>query len=151
MDDELVERALDLYRDAAWILHRQGIPVWQELDLTMAQARMLFALTDKGPMPIGRLARQLSVGLPAASSLVDRLVEQRLAERREDEQDRRRTLAGASAAGEALVHRLRQGNREVLRSLLERLEPVRLEALVSGLEALVERAEQERVAVGAEV
>ena len=151
MSGELVERALDLYRDAAGILHRQGLPVWREMDLTMAPARPLFALTDGGPMPLGRVARQLGVGLPAASSLVDRLVEQGLAERREDEQDRRRTLAGASAAGEALVHRLRQGNREVLRSLLERLEPVRLEALVSGLRALVETAEQERVALRAEV
>lgn len=140
MDDELVARGLDLYRDTVRALHHRGFPFWREVELSMAQLRALFALVDGGPMPIGRLARELGIGLPAASSLVDRLVEQRFVTRREDLLDRRRTLAGASEAGELLAQRLRQGSREALGRWLQRMPRERLAALVSGLEALAEVA-----------
>ncbi len=112
MGDDLVERGLDLYKDATRALHERGAPTWYEVELSMAQIRALF-------------------------TLVDRLVEQGLAGRREDALDRRRTLAQPTEAGEALAQRLRQGSREALRSWLERMAPADLEALVRGLEALV--------------
>lgn len=152
MDRELIERGLELYRDTCRALHHQGFPIWREVELSMAQLRALFALVDGGPMPIGRLARELGIGLPAASSLVDRLVDQGFVVRREDLIDRRRTLAGVSEAGEQLAQRLRQGSREALMRWLLRMPPERLEALVSGLEALAEIAtgSQEREPVGSE-
>jgi DNA-binding MarR family transcriptional regulator len=140
MDDELIERGLDLYRETARALHLQAAPVWREVELSMAQLRALFTLVDGGPMPIGRVARQVGIGLPAASSLVDRLVEHGFVVRREDLADRRRTLASASEAGELLAQRLRHGSREALRGWLQRLPPERLAALVGGLEALAEAA-----------
>lgn len=150
MPDELIERGLDLYRVTVKALHHEAAPVWHEVELSMAQLRALFILVDGGPMPIGRLARQAGIGLPAASSLVERLVEHGVAVRREDLVDRRRTLASPSEAGELLAQRLRQGSREALRGWLQRLPPERLAALVSGLEALAEAAtsapEQQEVA-----
>lgn len=140
MQDELIERGLDLYRVTVKALHHEAAPVWHEVELSMAQLRALFTLVDGGPMPIGRLARRAGIGLPAASSLVDRLVEHGFVVRREDLVDRRRTLAGPSEAGELLAQRLRQGSREALRGWLQRLPPERLAALVSGLEALAESA-----------
>jgi len=137
MGDDLVERGLDLYKDATRALHERGAPTWYEVELSMAQIRALFTLVDGGPTSIGGVAGRLGIGLPAASSLVDRLVEQGLAGRREDALDRRRTLAQPTEAGEALAQRLRQGSREALRSWLERMAPADLEALVRGLEALV--------------
>jgi DNA-binding MarR family transcriptional regulator len=134
---DLVERGLDLYREAALSLHERGMPAWHQVELSVAQLRALFALVDGGPMPIGGLAARLRIGLPAASSLVERLVAQGLAGRREDRLDRRRTLAEPTGAGAALAERLRQGSREVLRARLERMQRGDLEALVRGLEALV--------------
>ncbi len=135
--DELVGHGLDLYRATARSLHELGSPAWHQVELSVAQLRALFALVDGGSMPIGRVASRLSIGLPAASSLVDRLVEQGLVQRREDRLDRRRTLAEPTEAGEALALRLRQGSREILRTWLEQLERADLEALVRGLEALL--------------
>jgi len=134
----MIERGLELYRTTVRELHRRAAPVWREVELSMAQLRALFTLVDGGPMPIGQLARELGIGLPAASSLVDRLVEQSVAVRREDLVDRRRTLASASEAGEALAQRLRQGSRESLRRMLQRMPPERLAELVAGLEALAD-------------
>jgi DNA-binding MarR family transcriptional regulator len=140
MEPDLVDRALDLYRDTVRALHLHAAPVWRELELSMAQVRALFALADGGPMPIGQVAVQLGIGMPAASSVVDRLVEQGLAVRRGDPQDRRRTLASPSERGAALAQHLRQGSRAALRGCLERMDRRRLESLVDGLEALAEAA-----------
>ncbi len=136
MQDDLVGRGLDLYRTTARALHLVA-PAWRDVDVSIAQVKALFALVDSGPTPIGGVAGCLSIGLPAASSLVDRLVDQGLAQRREDPLDRRRTLAEPTEAGEALAQRLRQGSREALRSWLERMDRGDLEALVQGLAAMV--------------
>ena len=132
-----MERGLDLYRTAVRALHELGAPAWYEVELSVAQLKALFTLVDAGSMPIGGVAARLSIGLPAASSLVDRLVEQGLVQRREDPLDRRRTLAEPTAAGEGLAQRLRHGSREALRAWLEVMERDDLEALVRGLTAMV--------------
>jgi len=137
MEDELVERGLDLYRTAVQALHLSGAPAWVDVELSVAQLKALFALVDGGPTPIGGVASRLRIGLPAASSLVDRLVDHGLVQRREDRLDRRRTLAEPTDAGQALAQRLRQGSREALRSWLERMDREDLEALVRGLAAMV--------------
>ena len=137
MDDDLVERGLELYRAAARALHEIGAPAWHQVELSVAQLKALFVLVDGGPTPIGGVAARLSIGLPAASSLVDRLVDHGLVERREDRLDRRRTLAEPTAAGEALAQRLRHGSREALRGWLERMERDDLEALNQGLAAML--------------
>ena len=137
MEDELVERGLDLYRTAVQALHLSGAPAWVDVELSVAQLKALFALVDGGPTPIGGVASRLRIGLPAASSLVERLVDHGLVERREDRLDRRRTLAEPTDAGQALAQRLRQGSREALRSWMERMDHEDLEALVRGLAAMV--------------
>jgi DNA-binding MarR family transcriptional regulator len=137
MNEDLVERGLDLYRTAVRALHELGAPAWYEVELSVAQLKALFTLVDAGSMPIGGVAARLSIGLPAASSLVDRLVDQGLAKRREDPLDRRRTLAEPTAAGEALAQRLLHGSREALRAWLEQMERDDLDALVRGLTAMV--------------
>ena len=132
-----MERGLELYRTTAHALHTLGAPAWLQVELSVAQLKALFALVDSGSTPIGGVASRLGIGLPAASSLVDRLVDQRLAQRREDPLDRRRTLAEPTEAGEALAQRLRQGSREALRAWLEGMDGRDLEALVQGLQAMI--------------
>jgi MarR family transcriptional regulator, organic hydroperoxide resistance regulator len=151
MDEDLVEQGLELYRTAARALHEQGAPAWHQVELSVAQLKALFALVDGGSMPIGGVAARLGIGLPAASSLVDRLVDQGLVARREDPIDRRRTLAEPTGPGEALAQRLRQGSREALRAWLERMDAADLEALVRGLRAIVAAAALARSPTGADL
>ena len=49
-------------------------PAWLELDLSMGQLRMLFALQACGTTSLVRVAERLGVGSPTASVLVDQLV-----------------------------------------------------------------------------
>ncbi|HEX4212833.1 MAG TPA: MarR family transcriptional regulator [Candidatus Dormibacteraeota bacterium] len=107
----------------------------------MAQVKGVMVLGRRGELPVGGLARELAVGLPAASAVVDRLVEHGLVRRQEDPSDRRRTLVRLSPQGEELLARLNQGSREVFETWLDNLPEPQLEQLVSGLRSLAEVAE----------
>ena len=146
--DQMIDNALQAQKQIVQAMHAAAEPTWLQLDLTMAQLKGLFALADS-PMTIGQLADVLGSGKPAASILVERLVQLGLVERAEDALDRRRTIARVTARGEELVARLRQGGRERLRTWLSRLGDDDLAALVQGLRALAAAAAGEQVALPA--
>jgi len=148
-DSDLIAAIVDRYRAVLRAIHAGTAADWAGLDLTMPQLKVLLALASVGPISIGAVARELRVGLPAASQLVDRLVEQGYVERREDPADRRRTIASLSPAAEALMARLREGSQEVMEGWMRRMDRADLERLASGLTALAElagRAESSDVA-----
>ena len=58
-------------------------------DITAAQAGVLFVLGHNDGALVGDVAKELGLGLPGASGLVDRTVAAGLVERRPDENDRR--------------------------------------------------------------
>src|SRR5205085_11479273 len=80
--------------------------VLKNIDLTLAQLRTLAILAEEGPLVIGQIAQRLGIGLSTGGHLVDRLVQAGLAERAEDAEDRRRTVARLTPAGEDLYARL---------------------------------------------
>src|SRR2546430_14922462 len=80
-----------------------------DIDITIAQLRTLLVLAEEGPLVIGQIAQRLGIGLSTGGHLVDRLVQAGLAERTEDVEDRRRTLAQLTPKGEELLTRLLNG------------------------------------------
>ena len=110
-------------------------PVWMGIDLTLAQLRTLVVLAEEGPLVIGQVAQRLGIGLSTGGHLVDRLVQAGLAERMEDAEDRRRTLARLTPAGEDLLTRLLSGIHQ-LPILLQQLNEDDLAALLQGLQAI---------------
>ncbi|GIW08486.1 MAG: hypothetical protein KatS3mg060_3291 [Dehalococcoidia bacterium] len=133
-----VEAVIDLMRRHAELVQTSIDPHEQPLfDLSMAQFRTLLTVDHAQPATISELARRMGVGLPAASHVVDRLVNVGLVERFDDPTDRRRTFARLSPAGQELVDRFKHGPLHALRAALSRLDPPTLAALRHGLEALV--------------
>ncbi len=112
-------------------------PAWLDLDLTIGQIKALFTLTTRGPMTVGQVGSELGAGKPAASILVDRLVQIGLVDRTEDSVDRRRTIVHVTPQGEELVAQLRPGLKERLRDALVQMRDEELDALLKGLLALV--------------
>ena len=112
-------------------------PAWLELDLSMGQLRMLFALQACGTTSLVRVAERLGVGSPTASVLVDQLVRLGFVDRSEDATDRRRLLLSVSDRGDELLARLRQGRRRVIESWLEDLDDAELEGLCCSLPPLL--------------
>ncbi len=123
------------------VLSKPPAPWFLNTGLTMAQLRALMTLSDSGHLSVGHLAERLNIGMPAASSIVDRLVEEGLANRHQDPDDRRRIVVNPTERGSACIDRMRQGPREVLEALIQRLTAAELAQVVVGLRALARAAE----------
>ena len=117
-------------------------PSWLELQLTMAQLKALFLL-DQGARSVSEVGDALGTGRPAASLLIDRLVQVGLVGRSEDPVDRRRTLVELTEEGAQAIRQLREGGRERYRDALERLSLVDLAALSQGIQALAAAIESD--------
>jgi DNA-binding MarR family transcriptional regulator len=101
----------------------------------------LFVVARLGSTAIGQVAETLHVGLPTASHLVERLVQEGLVDRNVDADDRRRSLAALTPRGEQLVARLRQGSVTHMRAWAQALSEDERSALAFGLQALAQAAQ----------
>ena len=70
---------------------------------TDAQVGMMAALRDEGELSLKRLAEVLGVSSPSASSMVERLVEAGIVDRRPSETDRREIRIGLTPSGKVAV------------------------------------------------
>ena len=116
---------------------RDAGPELLSLDLTMGQFKAMATVTMYGPQPVGELGRRLGLSEPAASLLVDKLVELGLAVRERDPQDGRRTLVTATPMAEELAARLREGREEHALRWLGALSDDELAALTRGYRGLL--------------
>lgn len=145
--DALVQRVKALHREVSHLIFRSNIVDWLTLDLSMAQLKALFALQqpEEGEeATVGSVAQRLQIGLPAASHLVDRLVQLELVRRCEDPADRRRTLVCLTPDGSDLAARLRAGTRGRFNAWVSVMGDEELDTLARGLasfKAAIERVE----------
>jgi MarR family transcriptional regulator, organic hydroperoxide resistance regulator len=133
--EELEHQVVTQYRTLGRALKATSGTGWMEIDLTIAQLRTLLVLAEEGPLVIGQIAQRLGVGLSTGGHLVDRLVQAGLAERTEDAEDRRRTLAKLNSKGEDLYARLLNHSLQ-MQNLIQKLEDADLAALLQGIQAL---------------
>src|SRR3954452_8602610 len=74
-----------------------------DLGLTPSQITALATIAREGPLTLGALADSEHVTPPSMTKVVEKLESMGLIERRADSVDRRRVLAAATAAGQALL------------------------------------------------
>ena len=133
--EELEREVLAQYRAMMHRFKASSGGAWMEIDLTLPQLRTLLILAEEGPLVIGQIAQRLGIGLSTGGHLVDRLVQAGLAERTEDSEDRRRTLARLTPKGEELYTRLLNRVQHI-QTLIQKLDEDDLAALLQGLRAL---------------
>ena len=133
--EELVLEVVEQYCTYFHGLKAQVAPILKNIDLTLAQLRTLVILAEEGPLVIGQIAQRLGIGLSTGGHLVERLVQAGLAERAEDVEDRRRTVARLTPSGEEIYGQLRIGPRR-LQSLLQEMDDNDLQAMLQGICAL---------------
>lgn len=97
-------------------------PEFAEVDVTMAQAKVLYVVIAAGELRLAELATRLGVAPSTASELVERLVELGYLLRRNDPTDRRQVAISAAPAALELLERFRELNQRQLRELLGRLD-----------------------------
>jgi DNA-binding MarR family transcriptional regulator len=126
------------------VLARSQDSDWLSLDIGMGQFKAMVVLTEQDQQTVGGLARALNISEPSASLLVDKLVTRGLVGRNTDPDDRRRTLVALTEEGGQLMGWLRRSQEGQFAEWLGLLEQQDLEALLQGLDALVEVIERER-------
>jgi DNA-binding MarR family transcriptional regulator len=94
--------------------------------------QVLIALA-RGPRSVGRIAEVLGVSRPAATQLVDRLVEHGMIERRHDPADRRVVLVDYAPGMHEVARRIMGVRRRQLNEALDRLTEWEAEAFFKGL------------------
>jgi DNA-binding MarR family transcriptional regulator len=98
-------------------------------DLSPSLTSALASIDRHGPLTPSELAGHERVQRPTATRLLTRLTELGLVERAADPADRRSALISTSAAGRALLRRLRTRKNQYLAQHLAALEPDELATL----------------------
>jgi len=105
-----------------------------EVDVTMAQAKVLYVVMAAGHLRMTELAGRLGIAASSASEIVERLVELGLLDRAADPGDRRQVVITATPAAVDLLERFRELNQRQLRELLGRLDADELAIVDQSLE-----------------
>lgn len=89
------------------------------LDLTMAQAKLLYVVMAAGELTLSEIASQLRVTASTASGAVDRLVELGLLSRSDDPADRRQLRVSITPLGTQTIEQIRELSTRQLRALFD--------------------------------
>jgi DNA-binding MarR family transcriptional regulator len=104
---------------------------------------LLAEIGTEGERSVGELARELDLSLPAASKLIRELEDHGLVERREDPDDRRRTVVALNPATAKRVRTWLEHRSRPLEQALATLDPREREAFLKGLRALADALMEE--------
>ena len=106
--------------------------------LSMPQIYTLLYLYHEGEVRISDIGRLMEVGKAAASQLVERLVQQRLVERVEDESDRRAKKIRLLPKSLVLIEKGLQVQRQQMGQVMKQLSPEQLEVVQKAFRYLME-------------
>jgi DNA-binding MarR family transcriptional regulator len=134
----LMRTTVQAYTELFVLIQSASVAHWLMFELTFAQARALIILAARKSLTVSQLARQLGVGNPTSSILVQQLVQRGLVTRTEDERDRRQTVVRLSQKGEELSAGHRKQREAQWMRWLSHLSDEELRSLARGLKALQE-------------
>ena len=121
----------------------QGHHPWLLLDMTMAQLKAVMLLVQSDGLRSRELADGLGIAPSAATPLVDRLVDQKLARREPDAEDRRIIWIRPTTKSVGLYDQLIQKtNRPVLEQVLAELPPGERQKVYDSMRVLLEAAQR---------
>jgi DNA-binding MarR family transcriptional regulator len=111
--------------------------IWDAHSLAPRHMNVLLTLSVAGPMSVTDLSARLGVGLATASLLVGELSRVGLVERKEDDDDRRRTIVRLAPAHRDAVAGYLSRRSGLLAAALEPLDAGERAGLLKGLRAIV--------------
>ncbi len=137
MDDEiLIEHAAATLPVIGKSLHTAVSQHPLAAGRSLGQLKTLVLLHDQERATVGEIAAGLGVAMPTASELVDRLVEDDLAERATNPTDRRQVLVWLTPQAREFGSQLYALRCAQVRAAFDRLAPDERPAFVRGLQAL---------------
>ncbi len=142
MDTGALDRAavkaeiMELWRYIGHSVRGHFSAAWMELNLTIAQLKCLFYIDGEGSSNQKSIAAVLGVTPPNVTGIIDRLVEQHLVTRHENESNRRMQVIELTPKSKTLLSELKERRVNYLGAALEQLSMEDLQALRRGLKAL---------------
>jgi DNA-binding MarR family transcriptional regulator len=128
------------------VLMNQSMRGWTDyiknMGLSMPQFSILMQLHYCGGYSISEISNHFGVSVPAASQLVEKLVQAGYLERAEDPKDRRARLLPLSSKGKKLIEQGFKGRYHWLDELIAGLSIEEREKVIQALKMLTERAKQ---------
>ena len=112
----------------------------RESSISMAQLRTLMHLHFHGVCQISDIGIDLDVSAPAASQMVDRLVNMGFMERAEDPEDRRVKRINITERGRELVHNGIEARLKWMQDLANNLTPKQQSEILNALRTLTDAA-----------
>lgn len=124
-----VERTLEAFEAFQQRLMSVHAPEFAALDLTMAQAKLLYVVTAAGELTMSEIAQRLGVTISTASGAVDHLVGLGLIGRSDDPTNRRQVRVSVTELGHDTLERLRELSTRQLRALFDVLTDDELDVI----------------------
>lgn len=115
-----------------------------ETEISVAQFQVLRYLYTHGRCTVGHIAEGLMISHPAATKLVQRLVEKGFIHRNEGANDRRIAELDLTPQGRDLVQLVKRLRTERMARILARMSPEDRECLFKGLTQFIASAVQDR-------
>jgi DNA-binding MarR family transcriptional regulator len=112
------------------------------LELTMAQAKLLYVVATAQGSAMSEIAQRLGVTLSTASGAVEKLVEMGFLARSADPVDRRQVRISITAEGALVLERIRELSTGHLRGLLELVSDRDLAVIEKAMRIMTAAAEQ---------
>src|SRR4051812_45354672 len=118
----------------------RGARPWLLLDLTMAQLKAMMLIVQTGGVRSRELADGLGIAPSAATPLVDRLVEQKLAIREDDATDRRIVWILPTKKAQAVYDELLHTSHDVLEDVISEVPAKDRKAVRESVQLLADAA-----------
>ena len=129
IEDQTKDRIIADFRGAMAELRCIGSEKLVRVGVSMTQLHVMSMLERHGDMAMSRLAEMIDVSLSSATGLVDRMVERGYLERLRVPDDRRVVLVRISETGRKLLDEIELLRTEMLRTVLDRMDPGQLDGL----------------------
>jgi DNA-binding MarR family transcriptional regulator len=135
--DDVAARIVELSRLHSPLTHRS--PRWLDEELTFSQMRILFMLSEQGPLTMSRLAEILSVTPATATGVIERLEKRGLVARSHRGDDRRIVETSLTERGAEMIRGAAGARLDMMREMLSVLTPEELGTLNALLATAVAR------------
>jgi DNA-binding MarR family transcriptional regulator len=128
-DRPAIDRTLKAFEAFQQRMMNVHAPEFAALDITMAQAKLLYVITAGGPLTMSGVSQRLGVTVSTASGAVDHLVAAGLLARIDDPANRRQVQVSVTPLGHDTLANIQELNTRHLRTLFAAISDADLAVL----------------------